>query len=628
MSNGGRHGRSPRHAAISRRTRLLLWGMARARALVVATSSCTVLCVALTVGVFPAHAAAPGSDPAAPLAVTVASYAGDTVTTATSSAVDAGTDVTYQVTVSNGTAAAQTNISVPVALASNFDLQNATISAGTGTTSVSGGVLTWSIPGLGANSSATLTYTETTDAPVAMESDATSVSAASDQDTAAAAVATVEVIPAADVSVAVTDGVDTVEPGAPDTYTITVTDNGPSEAPAVTLTDTTSGGFTALSAVSSVGGTSFAEPGPNQFQWTGIDLAAGTSASFVLSGTASSTLTAGSVFVNLATVQLAPGEIDTDAVYNAVDSDTVVAIPQAITWSPPASGLVGAPATLSATGGGSGLPVTFSVDPSSGAGVCSVSGTDGTTLTYTAPGTCVIDASQAGTASYAAAPELTASITVDQIPAFTQDAPPTTAAPEHPYVYTFAASGAPAPTFALGAGAPSWLTIDPSSGAVSGTPPSGTASFSYSVAATNSVGTATAGPFTVTLHAASRDADVSVGLFCPATVHVGAIGTCTLSVHNAGPATARFVIAGVALPRWFTRISSTGGAWWWWNLGTWFIGPMRAGSADVYTVSFRPQRTGTGVLRAAAFSDTHDPDFSNNVATASVNVTLGATPGG
>ena len=429
-----------------------------------------------------------GTDPAAPLRVTVASYAGDAVSTTTSSAIDAGADVTYQVTVSNGTAGAQTNVSVPVALASNFTLQNTTISPSTGTTTVSGGVLTWSIPSLGANTSATLSYTETADAPVAMESDVTSASATSDQDTAASATATVEVIPAADISVSVTDGVDTVQPGATDTYTVTVTNHGPAEAPAVTLTDTLSGGFTASFTVSSIGGTSFAQPGPNQFQWTGIDLPAGTSATFVLSGIVSSTVTPGATYVSLATVQLSPGEIDTNPVYNDIDSDTVVAIPQAITWTPPASGLAGTSATLSATGGGSGNAVVFSVDPSSGAGVCALSGTDGTTLSYRAAGTCVIDANQAGGATYAAAPQLTGSVAVDQAPSFTQDTPPTATASGSPYAYIFAASGTPAPAFALGAGAPSWLAIDPSSGTLRGTPPSGTTSFSYAVIATNERG--------------------------------------------------------------------------------------------------------------------------------------------
>ena len=52
-------------------------------------------------------------------------------------------------------------------------------------------------------------------------------------------------------------------------------------------------------------------------------------------------------------------------------------------------------ATLTATGGASGNPVVFTVDATSGTGVCKVSGTNGATVSYTAPGSCMIDASQA-----------------------------------------------------------------------------------------------------------------------------------------------------------------------------------------------------------------------------------------
>jgi uncharacterized repeat protein (TIGR01451 family) len=629
MLKRGLQGSSPRHAAVSRGTRVLLWGIDRPRTLVAGAASCMVLCAAFTLGVFPARAAAPGADPTPPLGVAIASYAGDVVTSTTNSAIDAGADVTYKVTVSNGTAGAQSNVAVPVTLASNFSLQNTSISASAGTTALAAGVLTWSIPTLGAGASATLTYTETTDAPLAMESDVTSVSATSTQNTTASpAQSTVEVIPAANVSVSVSDGVDTVEPGSPDTYTITVTNHGPSEAPNITLTDTLSDGFIALTAVSSIGGTSFSQPASNQFQWSAIDLTAGASASFVLSGEVATTLSTGSAFVNLATVQLAPGEIDTNPVYNDIDTDTVVPIPQAISWTPPTTGLVDAPATLSATGGGSGNPVVFSVDPSSGAGVCAVSGPDGTTLAYNAAGTCVVDANQAGGAGYNAAPEQTASIAVNQMPAFTQEAPPTTLTTGNLYAYTFAASGRPAPSFALGMGAPSWLAIDSASGALSGTPPTGTTSFSYRVVATNSVGNASAGPFNVSMQSTSRVADLTVGIFCPGTVHTGSLATCTFAVHNAGPATAKFVVAGLALPRWFTLVSSSGGGWWWGNGATFFCGPLPAGSTDLYTVNFRPQRTGMGVIGGAAFSFSPDPNWANNVATATVNVTTGATPGG
>jgi Spherulation-specific family 4 len=85
---------------------------------------------------------------------------------------------------------------------------------------------------------------------------------------------------------------------------------------------------------------------------------------------------------------------------------------QAITFPNPGPGTVGQTATLTATGGASGNPVVFSVDTSSGAGVCSVSGTNGSTVTYLAAGTCVIDANQAGGNGYAAAPQVQQTINV------------------------------------------------------------------------------------------------------------------------------------------------------------------------------------------------------------------------
>ena len=85
---------------------------------------------------------------------------------------------------------------------------------------------------------------------------------------------------------------------------------------------------------------------------------------------------------------------------------------QTITFPSPGPGTVGQTATLTATGGASGNPVVFSVDPSSGAGVCSLSGTNGSSVTYLAAGTCVIDANQAGGNGYAAAPQVQQTITV------------------------------------------------------------------------------------------------------------------------------------------------------------------------------------------------------------------------
>jgi hypothetical protein len=61
--------------------------------------------------------------------------------------------------------------------------------------------------------------------------------------------------------------------------------------------------------------------------------------------------------------------------------------------------------------------VVFSIDATSGAGVCNVSGIDGTTLGYTAPGSCVVDANQAGDTAYSPAPQVQRSIVVVEAPA-------------------------------------------------------------------------------------------------------------------------------------------------------------------------------------------------------------------
>ncbi|WP_386070736.1 hypothetical protein ACFJIW_08865 [Tahibacter sp. UC22_41] len=60
--------------------------------------------------------------------------------------------------------------------------------------------------------------------------------------------------------------------------------------------------------------------------------------------------------------------------------------------------------TVSATGGPSGNPVVFSVDPASAA-VCTAGGTNGATIAILAAGTCTVLANQAGNATYLAAPQ-------------------------------------------------------------------------------------------------------------------------------------------------------------------------------------------------------------------------------
>ncbi|MFA7403031.1 MAG: choice-of-anchor Q domain-containing protein [Pelobacteraceae bacterium] len=75
----------------------------------------------------------------------------------------------------------------------------------------------------------------------------------------------------------------------------------------------------------------------------------------------------------------------------------------------PATIAVGGSTTASAVGGGSGNPVIFS---SATPSVCTVSGTNGSTITIVSAGTCTIAANQAGDASYYAAPMVSQNLTI------------------------------------------------------------------------------------------------------------------------------------------------------------------------------------------------------------------------
>ena len=88
---------------------------------------------------------------------------------------------------------------------------------------------------------------------------------------------------------------------------------------------------------------------------------------------------------------------------------TIAPQPQVISFSPPANvTYLVAPLTLSATGGGSGNPVTFKVI----SGPANVSGLNGSTLTITGAGSVVVAADQAGSANYGVATEVQQTITV------------------------------------------------------------------------------------------------------------------------------------------------------------------------------------------------------------------------
>lgn len=136
------------------------------------------------------------------------------------------------------------------------------------------------------------------------------------------------------------------------------------------------------------------------------------------------------------------------------------AAPQAITFTStaPSGATVDGTYEISATGGGSGNPVLFSIDPSSVA-VCSVSGS---TVSFLAPGNCIVLADQAGSPAFEVAPQQSQSFEVAAAPLMPQVINFTSTAPGTAFVggtYEVAAAGG-------ASGEPVVLTIDASASIV------------------------------------------------------------------------------------------------------------------------------------------------------------------
>lgn len=170
---------------------------------------------------------------------------------------------------------------------------------------------------------------------------------------------------------------------------------------------------------------------------------------------------------------------------------TVMQNGQAITFAPLAARNFGTPPfTVSATGGASGNPVTFSsLTPS----ICTTGGADGAKVTLVAAGTCTLAADQAGNASYNAAPQVTQSFTVNAV---VPGAP--TLGTVTPGVRSISVAFT-APAFTGGAAITSYTVTCLPSGSATGTASPLTVagltpgtSHSCTVAATNSAGTGAA----------------------------------------------------------------------------------------------------------------------------------------
>ena len=161
---------------------------------------------------------------------------------------------------------------------------------------------------------------------------------------------------------------------------------------------------------------------------------------------------------------------------------TVTQLPQTISFgTAPSPSVYGTNVTVSATGGPSGNPVTFT---SATTGVCTVSGTNGATVTLVAVGTCTINANQAASTNYSAATQVQQSFTVTpaaQVIQFGATVPPA-ALPGAGNFTLSATSNVPSPAFTFGTtSAASICTVSGTTVTVVG---AGTCALSVTAAAT------------------------------------------------------------------------------------------------------------------------------------------------
>jgi large repetitive protein len=253
-------------------------------------------------------------------------------------------------------------------------------------------------------------------------------------------------------------------------------------------------------------------------------------------------------------------------------------IPQTISFTAPATGTAGGSASLTATGGGSGNPVVFSLDSSSGSGVCSVSGD---TVSYLAAGSCVIDANQSGNASYAAAATVTQTIAVSpQLIISTATLPDGSVGAG--YDETLAATGGVAPySWSVDSGTlPPGLTLS-ASGEISGTPTSGgTYAFTAQVADSEAPAATATQSFTLTV-----DTGPVITSADSATFAVGAAGSFTVTATGSP---APELSESGALPAGLTFNSATGV----------LAGTPAAGTGGSYSITFTATSTAGSVTQA------------------------------
>jgi DNA-binding beta-propeller fold protein YncE len=267
---------------------------------------------------------------------------------------------------------------------------------------------------------------------------------------------------------------------------------------------------------------------------------------------------------------------------------------QSISFTAPATGAAGQQATLTATAT-SGLPVAFSVDASSGAGVCSLSGD---TVTYLAAGNCVIDANQAGNSSYAAAAQVTQTITVTGTPPAITSTGSATFTAGTAGSFTVTTTGSPVPALTESGALPAGVSFtDNGNGTatLAGSPAAGAeGTYPVTLSAANSVSTATQ-PFVLTVNgglAITSASSATATSGTPFSFTVNTTGTPAATLTHTG-----------TLPPGITFTASTGTAT--------LAGTPTTAAHGVYPVTITAKNAEGTTSQAFALTVNAAPAFSS-----------------
>jgi uncharacterized protein (TIGR03118 family) len=532
--------------------------------------------------------------PAADLQITA------TDNSATPGSVAPGANLTYTVVVTNAGPSNVTGASVADTLPANFTGATFTASATGGATGFTasgsgniadtvnlpaGSTVTYVVTGkVSASATGTLANTATVTAPSGVSDPDTANNSATDTDTLA---------PTADLQITNTDNSPTpgsVAPGANLTYTIVVTNAGPSNVSGANVADTLPANFTGATFTASAtgGATGFTATGSGNIADT-VNLPAGSTVTYVVTGKVTSS--ASGTLANTATVSAPAGVTDPNTANNsATDTDSL------------------APTADLQITNTDNSPTPGSVAP-------------GANLTYT------IVVTNAGPS------DVTGASVADTLPANFNGATFTASATGGATGFTASGSGNIADTVNLPAG--STVTY-----VVSGTV-SSSATGTLASTATVTAPTGVTDPNTANNSATDSDtlapaADLQITNIdnspTPGSVAPGASLTYTIVVTNAGPSDVTGASVADTLPANFTgatfTASATGGATGFTASGSGNIADtvnLPAGSTITYVVSGTVSSSATGTLANTATVTTPagvtDPNTANNSATDSDTVT-------